>query len=208
MGLSNQKRGLDRLTRALGEDDHLAEGPKLDTSRVVLVSQVDDLSYAHAAAAVGRAWTTPTPSSGVGTFSGFEFTPDEGLWIRELTCGANSRVYFDYGGGLAVAYTVADNLALTALSCGRPEDTDFPAFLSTTWAALVTGSATVPRIFRNAQIGQAPANPQTGVFIGAGVVMRDIWVPPGATFSILAVAANVGNSVTMQLDLPAENFFT
>lgn len=203
------KRTLDRLLRLLGEDANLSEQPKLDTSRVVLVSQVDDLSFGHPAAGFGRFLASITPTVGAATFCAIEFTPDEGLWVREISVtGGNTRIYMQFGGSGIGAFTVSDNLALYTSIVGRPEDGDFPTFTTAQWDALVAGSATVPKIFRGATIGQATANPQTGLFLPAAITYRDLWVPAGATFSVVAATVNVGITFYMQLELPAENFLT
>ena len=206
MAASLQKRALDRLLRALGHDHQLSDTPMLDTSRIVLTANVDDLRFAHSAAAFGRMWLTVIPSTNVGTFSGLEFTPDEGLWIRELQGSVNWAMTLQYGGSPSGVYTVADSLANAKAVIGRPEDTDFAAILSTTFSA-ITGNTGAPKIFRDAQIGQAAAGP-TGMFSFPATVWKDLYVPAGATLSMLATAANTAINFQIQIDLIAENFFT
>ncbi len=208
MATSLQKRSLDRLLRGLGHDHQLAEQPLLDTSRVVLTSNVDSLAYAHAAAAVGRLWLSITPSILAAQFSALEFTPDEGIWIRELAIvSGNVNMNLSYGGGPSGAYTVNDALAGSSALCGRPEDTDFVGFTQATLANLVGGTATVPKVFRDAQVGRVAAG-VGGMFTTTGLVWRDLWVPPGATFSVTAVVANTSFSAYFNIDLSAENFYT
>lgn len=206
MAVSLQKRALDRLLRALGHDHQLGEQPLLDTSRIVLTANVDDLRFAHSAAGYGRMWATVIPSVAAGTFSGLEFTPDEGLWIRELTGSVNWAMTLSFGGSPSGAYTVADALANAKVVIGRPEDTDFPAVLQTTFAT-ITGATGAPKIFRDVQIGQAAAGP-IGMFSFPQTVWRDLYVPAGATMSMLATAANTAINFQMQLELISENFFT
>jgi len=204
-----RKRPLDRLIRGLGQDVQLADTPEVDASRIVLVSVVDNLAFAKAAASFGRMLITWIPSAGAATFSSFEFTPDEGLWVREMfTTGGNSRLNLSFGGGPTGAYSVQDGLGLTNAVCGRPEDTDFDGFTQTTLAQLVGGAPGVPKIFRDAQVGQAVAQPNTGVFTAGASKWFDLFVPAGCTFSLSGNAVNVGVTTYMQIDLPAENFFT
>ena len=208
--MAARKRPLDRLLRSLGRDLQLSETPDLDTRAIVLTANVDNLAFAHAAAGFGRMLVTFAPSAGAATFSAFEFTPDEGVWVRDLlVVGGNSRVNMQFGGGMAGAFTVADALALTPIVCGRPEDSDFDGFTQGSMAS-VTGvpAAGFPRLFRDAQVGQAPINLSTGVFTANVSTWRDLYVPAGATFGVYGTSLNTAITVYVQLDLPAENFFT
>jgi hypothetical protein len=207
--VASRKRPLDRLLRALGRDTQLSDTPDIDTQAIVLTANVDNLAFAHPAAAFGRLLVAFIPSAGAATFSAAEFTPDEGVWIRELfVVGGNSRMNMQYGGGMAGAFTVADNLALTPVICGRPEDCDFDGFVQGNMANITGVPATgFPRVFRDAQIGQAPINLSTGVFTAAVNNWRDLFVPAGATFGIYGITVNTALTIYMQLDLPAENFF-
>ena len=200
-----QKRNLDRLLRGIGEDTNLAETPILDSTRIVITTQLDDLSRAHGALAFGRMVMTIIPSAGVANFSGFQCTPFEGFWIRELSvAGSNANVSLSVGA--PPAFAVADALTNPVL-CGRPDNTDFPAFLQSTVGTLVAGSATVPRILRDAQIGQS-LGALAGLFITSLHVVRDLWIPAGVTIDVRSTATNIAMTTHLQLDLPAENFFT
>jgi hypothetical protein len=101
---------------------------------------------------------------------------------------------------------VSDPLGNYNAIIGRPELSDYPGMtLSTTWAALTGAAAALP-IFRDAQIGQA--NTSVGMFTANAITWRDLWVPAGATFSITCTAANTSLTYYLQIELPAENFYT
>lgn len=208
MATSLQKRALDRLLRSLGQDVNLAEQPAIDPSRISLVAQVDNLEYAHAGGGKGRLLVTFIPSSGAVTFCGWELTARLGFFIRELvTAGANTRFYLTGGGGPVGNFVVADPLTAIPIVCGRPEDTDYPGFTLSNIGDLTTGT-NAPRVFTAAQSGQAPIQPGTGPFLAAGVVLRDIYVPAGFTFAVIATTVNIPYTTYVQIDLTAENFFT